>query len=138
MEVLLVKNIFWNINLSTTCSLKWLDKLQHEVLVNWLFLSLWESLWAWVQIQRSRHSRKFFGFALKLENWKKNRQKRNKINYKVILKDYVMYEVSRKDREIEMSEKTFVCVKNNKVEQDEAKLNEMFQKFGKISSVKVH
>ena len=48
-----------------------------------------------------------------------------------------MYEVSRKDREIEMSEKTFVCVKNNKVEQDEAKLNEMFQKYGKICSTVV-
>ena len=29
---------------STTCSLKWLDELQHEVLVSWLFVSLWESL----------------------------------------------------------------------------------------------
>ena len=27
-----------------TCSLKWLHELQHEILVSWLFLSLWESL----------------------------------------------------------------------------------------------
>merc|ERR1711881_633646 len=49
--------------------------------------------------------------------------------------------VPRKDRELELGEKarrfTNVFVKNINDEYDEAKLNEMFQKYGKISSVKV-
>jgi polyadenylate-binding protein len=49
--------------------------------------------------------------------------------------------VPRKDRELELGEKarrfTNVFVKNINDEYDEGKLTEMFQKFGKISSVKV-
>merc|ERR1712156_578389 len=49
--------------------------------------------------------------------------------------------VPRKEREKELGEKakkfTNVYVKNINDEYDEAKLNEMFQKYGKISSVKV-
>jgi polyadenylate-binding protein len=56
-------------------------------------------------------------------------------------KVYVGRFVPRKDREMELGEKarkfTNVYVKNINDEYDEAKLNEMFQKFGKISSVKV-
>jgi len=56
-------------------------------------------------------------------------------------KVYVGRFVPRKDREMELGEKarkfTNVYVKNINDEYDEAKLNEMFQKYGKISSVKV-
>merc|ERR1712001_433173 len=56
-------------------------------------------------------------------------------------KIYVGRFVPRKDREMELGEKarkfTNVYVKNINDEYDEAKLNEMFQKYGKISSVKV-
>ena len=56
-------------------------------------------------------------------------------------KVYVGRFVPRKDREMELGEKarkfTNVYVKNINEEYDEARLNEMFQKFGKISSVKV-
>jgi len=56
-------------------------------------------------------------------------------------KVYVGRFVPRKDRDMELGEKarkfTNVYVKNINDEYDEAKLNEMFQKFGKISSVKV-
>ena len=30
---------------STTCSLKWLDELQHEILVSWSSISLCKTLW---------------------------------------------------------------------------------------------
>ena len=57
-------------------------------------------------------------------------------------KVYVGRFVPRKDREMELGEKarkfTNVYVKNINDEYDEAKLNEMFQKYGKISSVKVN
>merc|ERR1711981_956057 len=56
-------------------------------------------------------------------------------------KVYVGRFVPRKDREMELGEKarkfTNVYVKNINDEYDETKLNEMFQKYGKISSVKV-
>jgi len=56
-------------------------------------------------------------------------------------KVYVGRFVPRKDRDMELGEKarkfTNVYVKNINDEYDEAKLNEMFQKYGKISSVKV-
>jgi len=56
-------------------------------------------------------------------------------------KVYVGRFVPRKDREMELGEKarkfTNVYVKNINDEYDEAKLDGMFQKFGKISSVKV-
>merc|ERR1712066_620663 len=56
-------------------------------------------------------------------------------------KVYVGRFVPRKDREMELGEQarkfTNVYVKNINDEYDEAKLNEMFQKYGKISSVKV-
>merc|ERR1739847_186980 len=56
-------------------------------------------------------------------------------------KVYVGRFVPRKDREMELGEKarkfTNVYVKNINDEYDEAKLNEMFQKYGKISSVKI-
>merc|ERR1712020_302203 len=57
-------------------------------------------------------------------------------------KVYVGRFVPRKDREMELGEKarkfTNVYVKNINDEYDEGKLTEMFQKFGKISSVKVN
>jgi polyadenylate-binding protein len=56
-------------------------------------------------------------------------------------KVYVGRFVPRKDREMELGEKarkfTNVYVKNINEEYDEAKLTEMFQKYGKINSVKV-
>jgi len=56
-------------------------------------------------------------------------------------KVYVGRFVPRKDRELELGEKarrfTNVYVKNINDEYDEGKLTEMFQKYGKISSVKV-
>merc|ERR1712156_779388 len=56
-------------------------------------------------------------------------------------KVYVGRFVPRKDRDMELGEKarkfSNVYVKNINDEYDEAKLNEMFQKYGKISSVKV-
>ena len=56
-------------------------------------------------------------------------------------KVYVGRFVPRKDRDMALGEKarkfTNVYVKNINDEYDEAKLNEMFQKYGKISSVKV-
>ena len=56
-------------------------------------------------------------------------------------KVYVGRFVPRKDRDMELGEKarkfTNVYVRNINDEYDEAKLNEMFQKYGKISSVKV-
>ena len=49
--------------------------------------------------------------------------------------------VPRKEREVELGEKarrfTNVYIKNVNEEYDEAKLTEMFEKYGKISSVKV-
>jgi polyadenylate-binding protein len=54
---------------------------------------------------------------------------------------YVGRFVPRKDREMELGEKarmfTNVYVKNINEEYDEARLNDMFEKYGKISSVKV-
>ena len=35
----------WNVMASTTCSLKWLDELQHEILVSWSPISLCKTLW---------------------------------------------------------------------------------------------
>merc|ERR1711894_799959 len=67
----------------------------------------------------------------------------NKVNGMLLngKKVYVGRFVPRKDREMELGEKarkfTNVYVKNINDEYDEAKLNEMFQKYGKISSVKV-
>ena len=56
-------------------------------------------------------------------------------------KVYVGRFVPRKDREMELGEKarmfTNVYVKNINEEYDEARLNDMFEKYGKISSVKV-
>merc|ERR1740137_491674 len=56
-------------------------------------------------------------------------------------KVYVGRFVPRKDREIELGEKarmfTNVFVKNINEEYDEARLNDMFEKYGKISSVKI-
>merc|ERR1712008_108201 len=56
-------------------------------------------------------------------------------------KVYVGRFVPRKDREMELGEKarmfTNVCVKNINEEYDEARLNDMFEKYGKISSVKI-
>merc|ERR1712238_266811 len=56
-------------------------------------------------------------------------------------KVYVGRFVPRKDREMELGEKarmfTNVFVKNIDEEYDEARLNDMFEKYGKISSVKI-
>merc|ERR1739838_736045 len=56
-------------------------------------------------------------------------------------KVYVGRFVPRKDREMELGEKarmfTNVYVKNINEEYDEARLNDMFEKYGKISSVKI-